>query len=176
MSLVICARNVTRINRKTGSIVQHAIVISRTRLASNFTLKYRPKAIQPVRRTIVAVCVPPQWTETNRDNCTCVVTNIATLAKCLCLKITCVTWKRPRRKKQPGCWKENERKGSTRTMMCKNGSLWLWMHTRRDDSVQWRLQASPTNRMWKLQPIWLSYQSMSTRILTKEDDNVRKLS
>lgn len=122
MSLVICARNVTRINRKTGSIVQHAIVISRTRLASNFTLKYRPKAIQPVRRTIVAVCVPPQWTETNRDNCTCVVTNIATLAKCLCLKITCVTWKRPRRKKQPRCWKENERKGSTRTMMCKNGS------------------------------------------------------
>lgn len=60
MSLVICARNVTRINRKTGSIVQHAIVISRTRLASNFTLKYRPKAIHPVRRTIVAVCVPPQ--------------------------------------------------------------------------------------------------------------------
>lgn len=173
MSLVIYARNVTRINRKTGSIVQHAIVISRTRLASNFTLKYRPKAIQPVRRTIVAVCVPPQWTETNRDNCTCVVTNIATLAKCLCLKIT---WKRPRRKKQPGCWKKTKEKGRRGRWCAKMDLLWLWMHTRRDDSVQWRLQASPTNRMWKLQPIWLSYQSMSTRILTKEDDNVRKLS
>lgn len=132
MSLVICARNVTRINRKIGSIVQHAIVISRARRASNFTHKYRPKAIQPVRRTIVAVSVPPQWTETNRDNCTCEVTNIATLAKGFCLKITCVTWKPPRKKKQSRCWKENERKRSKRTMMFKNGfSLTLNAHKTR---------------------------------------------
>lgn len=57
MSLVVCARNVTRINQKTGSIVQHAIVISRTRLASNFMLKYRPKAIQPVRQTYYRCCM-----------------------------------------------------------------------------------------------------------------------
>lgn len=176
MSLVICARNVTMINRKTGSIVQHAIVISRTRLASNFTLKYRPKAIQPVRRTIVAVCVPPQWTETNRDNCTCVVTNIATLAKCLCLKITCVTWKRPRRKKQPGCWKENERKGSTRTMMCKNGSsLTLNAH-----KTRWFSAMKATSLANE------SYVEIATNLTVipihvnkdtyQKDDNVRKLS
>lgn len=60
MSLVIYATNATRISQKTGSIVQGAIVISRTRHASTFMLKYRPKEIQLVRRTIVVVSAPLQ--------------------------------------------------------------------------------------------------------------------
>lgn len=37
----------------------------------------------------------------NRDNRTCVVTSTVTRVKCLYLMITCVTWKRQQRKKQP---------------------------------------------------------------------------
>lgn len=61
----IYALNAVRNNQKTGSIVPRAIVISRTRHVSNFTLNYRPKA---TCHTIVAVSSPPQSIETNRDN------------------------------------------------------------------------------------------------------------
>lgn len=38
-----------------------------------------------------------------------------------------------------------------------------------DDSVQWGLPTSAVYYVWKLQSIRLSYQSMPTRILSKED-------
>lgn len=66
MSLVIDATNATRICQKTGSIVQRAIVISRTRHASTFMLKYRPKEMQLARRTIVVVSEQKQIETTAR--------------------------------------------------------------------------------------------------------------
>lgn len=157
MSLVICARNVTRINRKTGSIVHNAIVISRTRLASNFTLKYRPKAIQPVRRTIVAVCVPPQWTK-HIETSARVWSHILRHLRNFYVWRSRVLHENHRRgRSNQDVEKKTKQKGRRGRWCAKMDLLWLWMHTRREDSVQWRLQASPTNRMWKLQPIWLSY-------------------
>lgn len=52
----------------------------------------------------------------------------------------------------------------------------LWMHARRDDSMQRGLSTSAADRMWKLQPIWLPYKSVPTRIHFKEDDSLQKLS
>lgn len=63
MSHANFATNTTRTKHKTGSIVPRATVILRTRHVSNFMLKKRTKAIQPVRPTIVASRALPQWRE-----------------------------------------------------------------------------------------------------------------
>ena len=69
---------------------------------------------------IVAVGVPPRWTETHRENRTCVEIDTVTRVKCSCPKITYVTWKPQQRKKQPSCLKENKIKGSIKTTMWEN--------------------------------------------------------
>lgn len=57
----VYATNVMRTNQTTGSIVPRAIVISKIRHVSSFTLKYRPKLIQPVRHTTGVISVPPEY-------------------------------------------------------------------------------------------------------------------
>lgn len=103
----IYALNAVRNNQKTGSIVPRAIVISRTRHVSNFTLNYRPKA---TCHTIVAVSSPPQSIETNRDNRMCVKTNTMALVKCLCSEIRVVHENHGRGRSNEAVGKKTEEK------------------------------------------------------------------